>query len=71
MIVTLGELHLQLDAREERRGWMKDQLVRPRLELVDERRDATVSVGDARGDEPLGDEELDGDPGRRLPRARD
>jgi hypothetical protein len=48
--VALAELDLQLHAGEERRGWMEDEPVRARVEVVAEAR-AAVSVGPRLRDE--------------------
>jgi len=44
VVVALGELDLQLDAREERRVRVEDKAVRPRREIVGETC-STLDVG--------------------------
>lgn len=69
MVVAVVERHLELDAPEERRGWMEDETVLPGVELRPELGDAAVVVGLTETDEVAAVEELDPDAARRLTAA--
>ena len=68
MVVAVAELHLQLDAAEERRRRVEDEAVRTGLEIVGEPGSA-VSVGVGRGDLLRAAMELDGDVWGGFPRG--